>query len=132
MDVSRLPEPMRRRLEELAAKPPLEIVRSYLGSYYSDAADIDEVRSILQQLAQTNIRSHQERLHALEAVIADPPSEPGTLSRLIAWDANWVLNDESDAAALQFLRDAAQVLRDVIEAAPATAERWSEWPPAGL
>jgi hypothetical protein len=132
MDVSRLPEPMRRRLEDLAAKPPLEIVRSYLGSYYSDAADLDEVRSIMLQLAQTNIRSHQERLSALEAVIADPPREPGTLARLVAWDANWVLDDESDAGALEFLRDAAQMLREVIEAAPASAERWREWPPSGL
>jgi len=129
MDVSRLPEPMRKRLEELAAKPPLEIVRSYLASYYSDAADLDEVRAIQQQLAQINIRSHQERLSALEAVIADPPPEPGTLSRLVAWDANWVLDDESDAAALQFLRDAAQLLREVIATAPPTAERWHGWPP---
>jgi len=55
-----------------------------------------------------------------------PPPESG------AGDANWVLDDPSDAGALAFLREVAQMLREVIAAAPPTAERWSEWPPAGL
>ena len=68
----------------------------------------------------------------LEELAAEPPAEPGALSRLAAWDGNWVLDDPSYAGALVFLREVAQMLREVVEAAPATAERWSEWPPAGL
>ncbi|WP_084598774.1 hypothetical protein [Actinoplanes subtropicus] len=132
MDYSRLPESARRNVEELAAEPPLETVRLFLGVQFGDSESFDEVRSRLTVLAGTNIRFHQRELHALEAVIADPPTEPGALARLVAWDANWVLDDESDPAALAFLREVAQMLREVIEAAPASAERWREWPPSGL
>lgn len=129
MDASRLPEPLRKRLDEAATRPPLETVSRFLGAYYNDAETGDEIRSILQRLASTNIRYHQEVLRALEIVIADPPAQPGTLSRLVEWDANWVLDDTSDAAALEFLREAARLVREVIDAAPATAQRWSNWPP---
>jgi hypothetical protein len=131
MDFSRMPEHFRRRLEELAAEPPFETVRLFLGTELADAS-FAEARQRFEQKAQYNIRSTQRDLWALEQVIADPPGEPGALSRLVAWDANWVLDDPSDAGALAFLREVAQMLREVIDAAPPTAERWSEWPPAGL
>src|SRR5512138_3453926 len=129
---SSLREQFLRRIREMAAEPPLNTVRGFLGAQFSDADGFDEARRSLEVLAQTNIRSHQQDLWALEQVIAHPPVEPGALARLVAWDANWVLDDESDAGALQFLREVAQMLREVIEAAPPSAERWSEWPPAGL
>ncbi|MFI5896565.1 hypothetical protein ACIA5D_41340 [Actinoplanes sp. NPDC051513] len=129
MDSSQIREQLRRRAEELLAEPPLETVRGFLATEIGDAADFEEARDSLAQLAQVNIRSHQRELWALERVIADPPAEPGALARLVAWDANWVLDDTSDAAALQFLREVAQMLREVIEAAPPTADRWRSWPP---
>ncbi|WP_433380359.1 hypothetical protein ACQPZX_15185 [Actinoplanes sp. CA-142083] len=129
MDSSQIREQLRRRAEELLAVPPMETVRSFLATEIGDAADLEEARDNLAQLAQVNIRSHQRELWALERVIADPPAEPGALAHLVAWDANWVLDDTSDAAALQFLREVAQMLREVIEAAPPTADRWRSWPP---
>ena len=131
MDFSRMPEHFRRRLEELVAEPPFETVRLFLGTEFADSS-FAEARRRFEQKAQYNVRSSQRDLWALEQVIADPPAEPGALSRLVAWDANWVLDDESDEGALQFLREAAQMLREVIDSAPPSAERWSEWPPVGL
>nr|BFE76343.1 hypothetical protein GCM10020092_096440 [Actinoplanes digitatis] len=51
-----------------------------------------------------------------------PPSKPswqsntppGTLARLVGWEANWVLDDPSDAGAARFLTDLAEMLREVI------------------
>jgi hypothetical protein len=125
MDISNLPEPLRRRMEGLNAEPPLEIVRLFLGTHFGDAQSLDEVRRDLERLARSNIRSHQRHLAALEAVIADPPDEPNALAHLVGWDGNWVLDDPSDAGSLQFLREVADMLRTVIAAAPATATRWS-------
>ncbi|MFF5288760.1 hypothetical protein [Paractinoplanes globisporus] len=132
MDYSRLPEPLRKRVEELAAEPPLDTVRLFLGTEFGDSDSFAQVRGRFERQAQYNIRSHQRDLWALEAVIANPPAEPGALSHIVAWDANWVLDDASDAAALEFLREIAQLLREVIDAAPATAERWDEWPPRSV
>ena len=132
MDFSRLPESARDNVEQLAAEPPFETVRLFLSVQFGDAESFEEVRSRLALVARTNIRFHQRELSALERLIADPPATPGVLARLVAWDANWVLDDESDVGALQFLREIAQMLREVIEAAPPSAERWSEWPPVGL
>jgi hypothetical protein len=123
MDNSRLPEPMRRRIEELNAVPPLEAVRLFLGTHFGDAQSLDEVRRDLERLAQFNVRSHQRHLAALEAVIADPPTEPNALAHLVGWDGNWVLDDPSDTGSLNFLREVAAMLRTVIAEAPATAAR---------
>src|SRR5689334_20123487 len=101
MDLSRLPEWARQNIEERFSRPPLETVSSFLGSSLNDAETLDEVRTDLAGLAETNIRQHQEDLRALEAVIADPPAEPNVLAHMVAWDANWVLDDPSDAGALE-------------------------------
>jgi hypothetical protein len=128
MDLSRMPDWARRTIEERLDRPPLETVRSFLGGRFNDAESFEEVRADLQRLAQSNIRSHQEDLYALEAVIADPPAEHNVLNHLVAWDANWVLDEPSDASSLEFLREVAQMLREVIAEAPPTAERWQSWP----
>ncbi|MEU4214697.1 hypothetical protein [Actinoplanes sp. NPDC026623] len=57
---------------------------------------------------------HRGDLAALEAVAAEQHA-PGTLARLVGWEANWVLDDPSDAGAAQFLRELAQLLREVID-----------------
>jgi hypothetical protein len=56
-------------------------------------------------------------LTALETVLADPPRD-GTLSRMVAWDGNWVRDDPTDAGAIVFLREAAAMIRTIISGAP--------------
>jgi hypothetical protein len=129
MDSAQIRDQLRRRAEELLAKPPLDTVRLFLATEFGDAESFAEARSHLERLAQVNIRSHQRELWALESVIAEPPAEAGALTRMVAWDANWVLDDPTDESSLQFLREVAQMLREVIDAAPPTAERWRTWPP---
>jgi hypothetical protein len=128
MDLSRLPDSMRQNIEERLARPPLETVRKFLGGFFHDTDGFEEVRADLERLAQTNIRPHQEALFALETVIADPPAEPDALNHLVAWDANWVLDNPSDASSLEFLREVAHMLREVIAEAAPSAERWRSWP----
>jgi len=129
MDSSHVRDQLRRRAEEVLARPPLDTVRLFLATEFGDADSFDEVRARLGRLAQVNIRSHQRDLLAFEAVIADPPPQPGVLSHMVAFDAGWELDNHSDATALEFLRQVAQMLREVIGAAPATADRWQSWPP---
>ena len=96
---------------------PLETVRRFLGGYVADAESLDEIRADLQELAQVNTRSIHRNLTAMEALLAQPPSPPGTLARLVGWEGNWVLDDPSDAGAAAFLRDLARLLRAVIDEA---------------
>jgi len=116
MDISGLPESMRARIEARNALSPLDRVREFLGSHVLDADGLDEVRADLVRTAHFNTLRHHGDLAALEAVIAEP-HPPGTLARLVGWEANWVLDDPSDAGAAQFLRDLARMLRDVIDEA---------------
>lgn len=102
-------------MAELEARSPLETVRGFLGGYVADAESFDEIRTDLQQLAQVNTRSIRRNLAAFEAFLAEPPSAPGTLARLVGWEGNWVLDDPSDAGAAQFLRELAQLLRSVLD-----------------
>lgn len=110
--MSDFPEPMRRRIEELNAKPALDVVRDFLTFTLADAGNLDEVREDLSQTARYSTRSLVRELTAFETVLADPPDG---LSRMVASDGNWVLDDLSDAAAERFLAELAQMLREVIE-----------------
>ena len=119
MDISELPEPRRRRIAELERQPPLETVRDFVGGHVSDAESLDEVRADLRRLAAFNTRGLKRSVRAFDAILAE--SQPaGLLSKLVAWDANWVLDDDtSDDAAAAFLRELADILREVL----AEAER---------
>jgi hypothetical protein len=116
METSRLPEPIRARIEALAARSPLETVREFLGGHVTDADGLDEIRADLELVAQTSTWGLHQDLAALEAVAAEQHA-PGTLARMVGWEANWVLDDPSDAGAAQFLRELAQMLREVIDEA---------------
>ncbi|MEU4215714.1 hypothetical protein [Actinoplanes sp. NPDC026623] len=107
-------------MDELDARPALETVRDFLGANVADAENFDEIRADQLQLAQVSTRAIRRDLAALEALLADPPSSPGSLARLVGWEGNWVLDDPSDAAAAQFLRDLATVLRNVLDEASRT------------
>ena len=113
--MSDLPEPLRARMAELDARPALETVRDFLGANVADAESFDEIRADQRQLARVSTRAIRRDLAALEAVLAAPPSSPGALARLVGWDGNWVLDDPSDAGALQFLGELAQLLREVLD-----------------
>lgn len=114
MDSSRLPDSMRARIEARDALAPLERVREFLGSFVQDADGIGEVRDDLRRTAHFSTERHRGDLLALEAV-AGGQFPPGTLARLVGWDGNWVLDDPSDAGAAQFLRELAQMVREVID-----------------
>jgi len=114
METPRLPEPLRARIEALAARSPMETVRDFLRGHVTDTAGLDEVHANLRQVAQFDTVSLRQDLAAIESVLADPPSD-GTLARLVGWDANWVLDDPSDSGAAAFLEALADLLRTVID-----------------
>ncbi|QYN38801.1 hypothetical protein K1T35_17290 [Pseudonocardia sp. DSM 110487] len=119
MDISKIAERLRRRAAELEQRPPLETLRDFVRGHVDDAESLDEIRTDLRRLAAVNTRSLKRALRAFDAILAEPQS-PGLLSWLVAWDANWVLDDEtSDEAAAAFLRQLADILREVL----AEAER---------
>jgi hypothetical protein len=65
-----------------------------------------------------------EDLAGIEALLASSSNEPGVLADLVAWDANWVLDDPSDEGAKRFLREVAEMIREVLadKAPPRLAE----------
>jgi hypothetical protein len=118
MDRSELADRLRSHVASQDAKPPMETLETFLATEFGDADSFDEVRAGLDQVAQVSVLSHRRVLRALDSVIADPPMD-GTLAHLVGWEGNWVLDDPSDAGALQFLREVAEMLREII----ASAER---------
>ncbi len=116
MDISRLPESMRARVEARDALPALDRVREFLGSYVLDTDSLEEIRADLRRTAHFNTMRHHGDLAALEAVVSEWHS-PGTLARMVGWEANWVLDDPSDAGAAEFLRKLAEMVHEVIDEA---------------
>lgn len=117
MDESRLPESMRRRLAEQRTEPAIDQVQSFLQGHFGDAYSLDEVREEFESTARVTTRGLQRDLDALERLLCTPLL-PGEMSRLVAWHANWVLDDPSDEAARVFLEQVAEMVRQVIAAAP--------------
>jgi hypothetical protein len=116
VDTSRLPEPLRSRAEELERRPLLEKVRDFLGGMIGDMGSVDEVRSLLETVAASGTFGLKRDLRALDELLASP-QPPDVLSELVAWEANWVLDDPSDEGAAAFLRESADMLREVIDVA---------------
>lgn len=109
-------EEIRERLRAAAdapAPPPLEATRAFLESFCSDSDGIEEVRDEVARAAAYNPRPVRAALRAIEEVIADPPGD-GTLSYMVAVDANRSLDDPGDAGALEYLREVASVVRGVL------------------
>lgn len=104
-------------LRARAKKPPLhplEQVRSFLRNYVDDVESLDELRAELTATAEVNISAVQQELQAFNELLASPPAG-GVLARMVAWDANWGLDDDtSDAAATQWLRKVADIIRHVL------------------
>lgn len=113
MDLSRLPEAMRRRAEERNGRSPLQVVTDLVSAYLSHADGFDEVMGEIQSTAAHNVGYVRSEIAAIEKVLAEPQS-PGTLANLIAWEGNWVLADPSDAGAATFLSELAEHMRAVV------------------
>ena len=113
--VVNVPENLRARANQPPASP-LDQVRSFLRSYVADAGSLAEVRADLARMAEVNAESVRGRLRAIEALLADPPADDG-LMKLVGWDANWVLDDPSDASAAAWLRALAGIIREVLDEA---------------
>ncbi|TDO38038.1 hypothetical protein C8E87_1680 [Paractinoplanes brasiliensis] len=103
-------------MAELEARSALQKVRDLLQSYVMDAGGMQGVRAEFEHTAQATTRFLRQELDALESVLADE-LPPGTLLRLVEDDANWGLDDPSDAGAAAFLREVADILRSVIDSA---------------
>ncbi len=112
MDLPHFREMMRERVAREAAVPAVEQVREMLGGHFADAESLDEVEQDFRSIAATTLTGIKRDLAALEAVLADPELH-NQLGRMVAWDANWVLDDPSDGAAREFLEGVAVMLRDI-------------------
>jgi hypothetical protein len=111
--MSQVPDRLRQRAAELAAREPLEQVRSLLRAHFADADSFAEAAADLRGLAAVNTRSLWRNLAALDAVLAAPPAD-GSLATVVAVDGNWVLDDPTDAGAATFLREVADLHRQIL------------------
>lgn len=104
--------------ERLSAPPdpPLEATRNFLHSYIPDEDSLEAVRRSIRRMAGINKRTLYAGLAGIEGLLAHPPDKPGVLSHLVAYDANWVLDDPSDAGAAAWLKQLAEILREELGA----------------
>ncbi|GAA0466168.1 hypothetical protein Aca07nite_77360 [Actinoplanes capillaceus] len=117
MNLSDLPEPMRARRADLDALPPIEKVRDMLHIYVEDADSFNEINQLMRRTTRRTTRRFQQYLEALETILSEP-EPPGTLLRLVEWDANWNIDhDQTDNGAAAFLRQIAEMIRTVIREA---------------
>ena len=107
-----IPDKIRAASDEQSASS-LDAARKFLHIYYADTVSVEETRRHLVSTAAMNPRTILEGLAGIEALLAQPPA-PGTLSRLVAIDANENIDDPSDEGARIWLQEAAQLARDVI------------------
>jgi hypothetical protein len=106
---------LRARLEAQRRQPPLQVASRFLRGFCSDALHMEEVREDMIDTKATNPYTLQEGLAAIEALLANPPSEEGTLATLVMWEANWGIDeDPTDAGATVWLGEMAELIRDVL------------------
>lgn len=113
-------EEIRARLQARAnvpELPPLERTRAFLRLYCTDADSLDEIRDELARDAPRDPARLRRALDGMEVVLAEPQPD-GTLSHLVAVDANCSLADPSDSGARDYLRQLMDVLREALAASP--------------
>jgi hypothetical protein len=113
LDMAEYRRKRQERADARAGKPPIAVVRDLLGGSFNDADSLDEVEREMRSIAPHTTRRMEEQLAALEAVLKDPALDD-QLSTIVAWDANWVLDDPSAAGARTFLGQVADMMRRVI------------------
>lgn len=102
-------------LERLDAPPdpPLEATRKFLLGYCADKISMEEIEADVARMVQIDgTRTLMAGLVGMEALLADFPTEPGTLENLVAWEVGWVLDDPSDEGVKRWLHELAQMLRE--------------------
>lgn len=97
--------------------PPLDRTRAFLRSYCTDADSLDEIGDELARDAPRDPVRLRHALDGMEVLLAEPQPD-GTLSHLVAIDANRSLADPSDEGAREYLRQLADVLRQALAASP--------------
>lgn len=93
--------------------PPLEAARKFFNAFFSDE-DWEEAKERLTKRAALNPRSVLAGLVGVEGLLAYPPAESGVLFEMVAWDANWVLEDKTDDGAKAWMREVAEMVREVL------------------
>ncbi len=104
------------RLKAMRDAPPaapLEVATKFFNTYFADES-WEEARVWLSKRVIEYPRSVLEGLAGIELLLADPSVEQGTLSDLVAWQANWVLDDPSDEGAKVWLREVAEMVRELL------------------
>ncbi len=85
---------------------PLQDTREFVERYWGDAVSRDAVAADLRRMVGLHRRGVREGADAIEALLADPPQQPGTLLHLVAWDGNYGgLNSGTDEEAADWLRE---------------------------
>ena len=90
--------------------PPLEAAQKFFRSYFSDESWEEAKKGLTSQTAD----NPRTGLAGVEGLLANPPAKQGILFDLVAWDANWVLEDPSDEGATVWLREVAEMVRGVL------------------
>jgi hypothetical protein len=81
---------------------------------FSDADSMEEIKKEIDWLSQYSLKSLVEDLESLESLLDKLPKEEGDLAEIVAWEANWVLDDPTDEGAKKWLRDLAEIIRDAL------------------
>jgi len=93
-----------------APRPPaLDTARSFLKHYVHDS-DWELLERDVGGMMKVNPNVIVEAVEAIEDLLATP-QPPDTLSRLVAYEANWMLEDDSDTGAAAWLGELAGRLR---------------------
>ena len=90
------------------AEPHLEVTRDFLLTFCADMETMEEVKANITGIAEHFLR---RCLAGLEGVLADPPPDD-TLSKMVAWEVGWVLDDTSEEGARKWIGELAQLVRD--------------------
>ena len=117
---------LKRRYDEREASAPMDKIRWFLRAYVSDAESMDEVRRDLRrQLRLPALVPGQNTRNAIQGLdfVLGAPQPDGTLSKLVAWEANWVLDDPTDTGARRWLEELVEMLKEELKASGART-RW--------
>ena len=106
-------ERFRQKLKE-PPPPPFEVARRFLSFYFCDADGWNEAVEHIADFAKQRPNVISDDLKGIELFLANPPQEEGVLANLVAWEANWVLEDPSDEGAKKWLREVAETVREIL------------------
>lgn len=91
----------------------LEAARKFLHIYGAESGSFEEVKAKVKSDIALYPKNILEGLKGIERIIANPPSQAGTLAYLVAIEANWPLDDPTDEGAMIWLKEMVQIIRDV-------------------